>query len=82
MLGHDIDDAQWGQCMLKPKLGGIGIMDFSSMAPGAYYAGTLACLSVIAKVDSAQSLGLNPALFIATHKPVWTPHISPPCRCV
>ena len=62
MLGHYLDDSQWGQCLLKPRLGGIGIMDVSATASGAYYASILACLSVIAKLDTAKNLGLNPTL--------------------
>ena len=54
-------------------LGGIGVMDIMSTASGAYYASTLACLPVIAKVYLAQSLGLNPVLFnrfTSPHKPI------------
>ena len=35
MLCHDLDDAQWGQCLLKPRLDGIGVMDIASTASGA-----------------------------------------------
>lgn len=39
------------------------IINISNTAPGAYYASILACLPVIAKVDAAQRLGLNPSSF-------------------
>ena len=59
MLSKDLNDAQWGQCLLNPRLGGIGIIDIVNTAPGAYYASVLSCLPVISKVDEAQKLGLN-----------------------
>ena len=39
-------------------------MDIASTAYGAYYASILACLAVIGKIDEAQSLDLNPTLFL------------------
>ena len=63
LLDHDLEDNQWGQCLLKPKLGGIGIMDIASTAHGAYYASILACLPAIGRIDEVQRLNLNPTLF-------------------
>ena len=62
-LDHELLDNQWGQCLLKPRLGGLGIVDVVSTPTGAYYASILACLPIIAKVDEAQSIGLNCTLF-------------------
>ena len=64
LLDYDLEDSHWGQCLLKPKLGGIGIMDIASTAYGAYYASILACLPVIGKIDEAQGLDLSPTLFL------------------
>ena len=58
-LDNELLDNQWGQCLLKPRLGGLGIVDVVSTAAGAYYASILACLPIIAKVDETQSIGLN-----------------------
>ena len=69
MLGHDLDQNQWGQCLLNPRLGGLGIIDMASTAAGAYYESLLACLQPIAKIDLAQSLGLNPTLFCKDDNP-------------
>ena len=63
MLSETISDAQWGQCLLKPRLGGIGIIDIASTATGAYYASIISCLPVISKVDEAQKLGINATAF-------------------
>ena len=38
-------------------------MDVASTATGAHYASILACLPTMAKIDEAQNLGLNCALF-------------------
>ena len=62
-LDHVLHDNQWGQCLLKPRLGGLGIVDVVSTATGAYYASILSCLPIIAKVDEAQRLGLNCTMF-------------------
>ena len=62
-LDHELLDNQWGQCLLKPWLGGLGIVDVVFITTGAYYASILSCLPIIAKVDEAQSLGLNCTLF-------------------
>ena len=53
-LDHVLLDNQWGQCLLKPRLGGLGIVDVVSTATGAYYASILSCLPIIAKVDEVQ----------------------------
>jgi hypothetical protein len=58
-LDHALLDNQWGQCLLKPRLGGLGIIDVASTAAGAFYASLLSCLPIIAKVDEVQKLGLN-----------------------
>ena len=63
MLSQALTDAQWGQCLLKPRLGGIGIIDIASTATGAYYASILSCLPVIDKVDEVQKLGINAMAF-------------------
>ena len=63
MLSEALNDAQWGQCLLKPRLGGIGIIDIVNTVPGAYYASILSCLPTISKVDEAQKLGLNASAF-------------------
>jgi len=34
-LDHTLLDNQWGQCLLKPRLGGLGIIDVVSTAAGA-----------------------------------------------
>ena len=62
-LDHVLLDNQWEQCLLKPRLGGLGIVDVVSTATGAYYASILSCLPIIAKVDDTQRLGLNCTLF-------------------
>ena len=62
MLGPVLDDSRWGQCMLTLRQEGLDIMDVSATASGAYYASILACLPVVAKVDTAQNLRLNPTL--------------------
>ena len=59
-LDFELEDNQWGQCLLKPRLGGLGTMDVASSAAGA---SVLACLPTIAKVDEAQKIGLNCTLF-------------------
>jgi hypothetical protein len=63
MLSQTLTDTQWWQCLLKPRLGGVGIIDLASTATGAYYASILSCLPVIAKVDEAQKLGINATAF-------------------
>ena len=63
MLSQALTDAQWWQCLLKPRLGGIGIIDLASTATGAYYTSILSCLPVIAKVDEVQKLGINATAF-------------------
>ena len=68
-LDHELLDNQWGQCLLKPRLGGLGIVDVVSTAAGAYYASILACLPIIAKVDEAQSIGLNCTQFTSDGLP-------------
>ena len=62
-LDHVLLDNQWGQCLLKPRLGGLGIVDVVSTTTDAYYASILSCLPIIAKVDEVQRLGLNCTLF-------------------
>ena len=44
-------------------------MDIASTATEAYYASILACLPVVGKIDEAQSLGLNPTLFLPDGAP-------------
>ena len=63
MLSHDLDDAQWGQCLLKSRLGEIGVNGNCVYGLVYVYDSILACLPAIAKVDLAQSLGLKPVLF-------------------
>ena len=70
MLSQALTDAQWGQCLLKPRLGGIGIIDIASTAAGAYYASILACLPAIAKVDEAQKLGIDAMAFNSNGLPL------------
>ena len=70
ILSKELNDAQWGQCLLKPRLGGIGIIDIVNTAPGANYASILSCLPVIAKVDEAQKLGLNASSIDSTGLPL------------
>lgn len=55
MLGHDLDQCQWRQC--------LGVMDITSTVAGAYYASLLVCLPAIGEIDLAQSLSLSPTLF-------------------
>ena len=69
-LSQAISDAQWGQCLLKPRLGGIGIIDIANTATGAYYASVLSCLPAIAKVDEVQKLGINAAAFDSNGLPL------------
>ena len=63
MLSQALTDTQWGQCLLKPRLGGIGIIDIVSTAAGAYYASILSCLPVIDKVDEVQKIGIKAMAF-------------------
>ena len=70
MISEALNDTQWGQCLLKPRLGGIGIIEIVNTAPGAYYASVLSCLPVIAKVDEAQKLGLNASSFDSSGLPL------------
>ena len=59
MIEHRLTNPQWCQCLLKPRHGGLGIMDISSTSRGAYLASMLACLSNIDGIDKHQDLGLN-----------------------
>ena len=70
MLSEVINDAQWGQCLLKPRLGGIEIIDIANTATGAYYASILSCLPTISKVDETQKLGINASAFDSTGLPL------------
>ena len=63
MLSQALNEDQWGQCLLKPRLGGLGIIDIASTAAGAYYASILSCLPVIDKVDEAQKLSIKAMAF-------------------
>ena len=46
MLGHSLSNNQWKQCLLKPRHGGLGIMNLEATANGAYLASVLACLPI------------------------------------
>ena len=69
MLEHDLNESQWRQCLIKPRLGGIGIMDISATVRGAYYAIHCPPPCLIAKVDTAQQLNLDPTLFSKNENP-------------
>ena len=59
MIEHPLVDLQWRQSLLKPRHGGLGIMDITSTSKGAYLASILACLSNIDSIDRHQHLELN-----------------------
>jgi hypothetical protein len=59
MIQHTLTDPQWQQSILKPRHGGLGIMDITSTSKGAYLASILACLSNIDCIDRHQHLELN-----------------------
>ena len=59
MIEHRLTNLQWRQCLLKPRHGGLGVMDISSTLRGAHLASILACLSNIDDIDKHQHLGLN-----------------------
>ena len=59
MIEHPLADSQWHQSILKPRHGGLGIMDITSTSKGAYLASILACLSNIYCIDRHQHLELN-----------------------
>ena len=59
MIEHPLVDFQWRQSLLKPRHGGLGIMEITSTAKGAYLASILACLSNIDCIDRHQHLELN-----------------------
>ena len=59
MLQHTLTKSQWHQSILKPRYGGLGIMDITSTSKGAYLASILACLSNIDCIDRHQNLELN-----------------------
>ena len=63
MIGHPLSSSQWHQCLLKPRHGGLGIMNIPITADGAYLASVLACLRNIDNVSSTQDLGLHPLSF-------------------
>ena len=58
MLGYSSSDEQWGQCLLKPRHGGLGIMNLQATSKGAYLASLLACLPNIDSVSVHQHLEL------------------------
>jgi len=59
MIKHRLSNHQWRQCLLKPRHGGLGVMDISSTSKGAHLASILACLPNIDHIDKYQHLGLN-----------------------
>ena len=59
MIEHPLVDFQWRQSLLKPRHGGLGIMDITSTSKGAYLASILECLSNIDCIDRHQHLELN-----------------------
>jgi len=63
MIEHSLTDLQWGQCLLKPRHGGLGIMNITTTSKGAYLASLLACLPNIDSIDKHQNLGLNALQF-------------------
>jgi hypothetical protein len=65
MLGHRLTNNQWNQCLLKPRHGGLGIMNLEATSNGAYFASLLACLPNIEAVSVHQSLGLHAMSFDA-----------------
>ena len=69
MIEHRLTNIQWSQCLLKPRHGGLGVMDISSTLKGAYLASILACLSNIDDIDKHQHLGLNALQFDQMEKP-------------
>jgi len=66
MLGHRLTNNQWNQCLLKPRHGGLGIMNLEATANGAYFASILACLPNIDAVSVHQGLGLHAMSFDAS----------------
>ena len=65
MIGHSLSSNQWKQCLLKPRHGGLGIMNIKATANGAYLASLLACLPNIENVSMVQNLGLHAMSFNA-----------------
>ena len=65
MIGHPLSTNQWRQCLLKPRHGGLGIMNIWDTANGAYLASLLACLQTIENVSMVQNLGLHAMSFDA-----------------
>ncbi len=59
MIQHTLTESQWQQSMLKPRHGGLGIIDLSSTSKGAYLASILSCLANIDSIDKHQNLELN-----------------------
>ena len=59
MIEHPLTNPQWRQCLLKPRHGGLGIMDITTTSKGAYLASMLVCLSNIDSIDRHQNLGFN-----------------------
>ena len=59
MIEHPLTNPQWRQYLLKPRHGGLGVMDISSTLRGAHLASILACLPNIDNIDRHQYLGLN-----------------------
>ena len=59
MIQHSLTNSQWHQSILKPRHGGLGVMDLTSTSKGAYLASILACLSNIDCIDKHQHLELN-----------------------
>ena len=59
MLEYSLSDKKWGQCLLKPRHGGLGMMNLQATSKGAYLASLLACLPNIDRVSAHQHLELN-----------------------
>ena len=59
ILGHPLSNSHWGQCLLKPRHGELGIINQESLAKGAYLASLLACVPSIESVSTQQQLNLH-----------------------
>ena len=65
MIGHSLSSNQWKQCLLKPRHGGLGIVNIKATANCAYLVSLLACLLNIENVSMFQNLGLHVMSFNA-----------------
>lgn len=57
--GCSLSNGQWGQCLLKPRNGGLSLMNLEDTSKGAYLPSLLACLPSIDSVSVQQQLSLQ-----------------------